>query len=434
MKYDENLPRIPENLSALQAVSSMMNHWSDELYRRRNTDESLAGECNFAEFPATLEEWQSERKRIHKLFEDHIYGKLPPPPDKLEMRILSEKHGALNGLAFRREIRIYCRMNDGRSHDFDMLLYVPENAETAVPVFVGLNFDGNQANTPDEDVRLTRGATLVPGHWWRTVPTQESKRHIKPESWNFEETIRRGYAVATADYGEIFPDNPAGFSQSIYTLFKGKDELTAFPPLGFTRDFGAISAWAWGLSRMLDILESIDGVDADNAAVLGHSRLGKTALWAGANDERFKLVISNNSGCLGAAPSKRNFGERVGHLVYLQRFWFNDKIVEYSFKDENLPVDQHQLLALVAPRALYVASSSEDYGADPYGEFLSTRAAAKVWNLYGFADDFPAEQPDLDVSVGSQVCYHIKPGKHSITEVDWKHYYDCADRVLKNNK
>jgi hypothetical protein len=145
-------------------------------------------------------------------------------------------------------------------------------------------------------------------------------------------------------------------------------------------------------------------------------------------------VISNNSGCLGAAPSKRNFGERLGHLVYLQRFWFNDKIVEYSFKDENLPVDQHQLMALVAPRALYVASSSEDYGADPYGEFLSTRAAAKVWSLYGFADDFPAEQPELDVSVGSQVCYHIKPGKHSITEVDWKHYYDCADRVLKNNK
>ena len=433
MNYDENKSRSPENPEILQAVSRMINHWSDELYRRRNADESLAGECNFAEFPATLEEWQSERKRIHKLFEDHIYGKLPPLPDKLEMRILSEKHGALNGLAFRREIRIYCRMNDGRSHDFDMLLYVPENAETAVPVFVGLNFNGNQANTPDEDVRLTRAPAHVAKHWWRSAVMPDSQRFEKIDSWNFVEAMKRGYAVATANFCEIFPDNPFGYAKSIYTLFKSPEELAELPePPAAPRYYGAISAWAWGLSRMLDVLEDIPEVDAEKAAVLGHSRLGKTALWAGVNDERFKMVISNNSGCMGASPACRVFGERPGHLAYLHRFWFSDKFIEYADREEFMPVDQHQLIALIAPRTVYVASSSEDFGADPYGEFLSAREASRVWELYGEKNDLPETMPELNKSFGNTVKYHCKTGNHSITAADWVHYYECADKLFKN--
>ena len=427
----ENAPRTPENPEALVALSRMMDHWSAELYRRRNHDESKVPPWEFLPLPETLEAWKREHKELLKLFEEHIYGAVPPPPDRLEMRLLAEKHGALDGLAYRREIRIYCRMDDGRCHDFDMLLYTPENADGAVPVFVGLNFDGNQANTPDADVRLTRGADHLPKHWWRSQITPESKRFIKLDSWNFAETVKRGYAVATANFGEIFPDNPFGFAKSIYRLFKTPEELAELPePPAEPRNYGAISAWAWGLSRMLDVLETLPEVDSGKAAVLGHSRLGKAAVWAGVNDERFKIVISNNSGCMGASPSCRVYGERPGHLAYLQRFWFADKFIEYACREDALPVDQHQLLALIAPRCAYIASSSEDHGADFYGEYLAAKAAEKVWKLYGFEAALPGDFPPLDKSVGNMINYHCKPGKHSITAVDWKHYYACADRLL----
>ena len=428
----ENQPRIPEHRAEIIAISRMMDHWSEELYRRRNHDESKVPPWKFLPLPETLEEWEMERKNILKLFEEHIYGAVPPPPDKLEVRLLAEKHGALNGLAYRREIRIYCKMNDGRVHDFDMLLYVPENASGKVPVFVGLNFNGNQANTPDDDVRLTRGPAHVAKHWWRSAVTTDDKRFEKLDSWNFVEAMQRGYAVATANFNEIFPDNPFGFAKSIYTLFKTPEELAELPePPIAPRNYGAISAWAWGLSRMMDVLEDIPEVDTEKAAVLGHSRLGKTALWAGVNDERFKLVISNNSGCMGAAPSCRVYGERPGHLAYIQRFWFSDKFIEYADREDTLPVDQHQLLALIAPRTVYVASSSEDYGADPYGEFLSAKEAAGIWALYARENDFPDSFPELNKSVGSSVKYHCKTGGHSITAADWQHYYECADKLFK---
>ena len=429
----ENAPRTPENREALIALSRMMDHWSKELYRRRNHDESKVPPWNFLPLPDTLKAWESERTKLLKLFEEHIYGAVPPPPDKVETQLLAEKHGALGGLAYRREIRIYCKMNDGRCHDFDMLLYTPENADGKVPVFTGLNFDGNQANTPDDDVRLTRGADHLPKHWWRSVETPDSKRFIKIDSWNFAEAVKRGYAVATANFGEIFPDNPFGFAKSIYRLFKTPQELAELPePPAADRNYGAISAWAWGLSRMLDVLENIPEVDSGKAAVLGHSRLGKAGLWAGVNDQRFKLVISNNSGCMGASPSCREFGERPGHLAYLQRFWFADKFIEYACREDSLPVDQHQLIALIAPRCAYVASSSEDFGADPYGEFLAAKEAEKIWKLYGFEDALPEKFPELNKSVGNMIKYHCKPGNHSITAADWLHYYTCADKLFKD--
>lgn len=433
MHSDENAPRVPSNPALLDAIGKAMDYWSGEFYRRRNHDEKLCPPVELSAFPETLEEWKLKRQEIKKLFEEHIYGPVPPPPDKLEMRLLSEKRDALNDTAIRREIRIYCKMNDGRSHDFDMLLYIPKNVSAPPPVFVGLNFDGNQANTPEVDVRTTRGAAHIPGNWWRCGVTAENKRLIKLDSWNFENAMQRGYAVATANYGEIFPDNPFGYEQSIYTLFKTPEELKSLPDLPAPlRKFGAISAWAWGLSRMLDALETIPEVDAGRAAVLGHSRLGKTALWAGANDERFKMVISNNSGCLGAAPSCREFGERVGHLAYIQRFWFVETLMQYAYRENTMPVDQHQLLALVAPRTLYVASSSEDHGADPKGEFMSARAASAVWKLYGSPAGMLENMPEVGAgTAGSNgVFYHVKYGPHSITGEDWQHYYDCADKIF----
>ena len=430
LNLSEDANRAPDDPRMLCAVSRAMDPWSRELYRRRNFDEKLCPPVTLPPLPDTLAEWERDRERIKHDFENCIYGAVPPPPDKLETRLLAEKTDALGGLAVRREIRIICSMADGRRHDFDMLLYLPKQA-VPTPVFVGLNFNGNQANTPDPDVRLTRGPTHISGFWWRLRETPDTLRGEKLDSWNFAEAVKRGYAVATANYGEIFPDNPDGFRKSIYRLFHAPEELEPFQSKCEYREFGAIGAWAWGLSRLLDALEREKGVDAARAAVLGHSRLGKTALWAGANDPRFRLVISNNSGCMGAAPSRRDFGERLGHLAYIQSFWFSEKMANYAWREELLPVDQHQLLALVAPRALSVASSGDDGGADPYGEFLSARAASKAWELYGLKGLSCDRQPPLNESAGDMVRYHVKPGPHSITAADWAHYYDFADDLFR---
>ena len=434
MYTDENASRAPDNIEVIKAIGLAMDYWSNELYRRRNFDESKCPAVELPPLPDSLAEWRTERKKLLALFAEHIYGEIPPAPDKITTRLLAERSDALNNTAIRREIRIYCQMNNGMSHDFDMLLYIPKNVQAPPPVFLGLNFDGNQANTIDEDVALTRGPSHYPGYWWRSAATNNDKRLIKLDSWNFAEAMQRGYAVATVNYCEIFPDNPYGYEKSIYRLFRSPEELAAFPARSCgLRKFGAISAWAWGLSRMLDVLEDIPEVDADRAAVLGHSRLGKTALWAGANDERFKMVISNNSGCLGAALSRRDFGERVGHLAYIQRFWFTETLAQYADRESELPVDQHQLLALVAPRCLYVASSSEDGGADPRGEFLSAKAASEVWRLYNHAPVLPEDMPAAGTgTVGSNgVFYHLKSGVHSITAEDWQHYYNCADGLFR---
>ena len=428
----ENAPRVPDNAAAIPFVSRQMDYFSSELYRRRDPDGMLCGHADLTPLPDDLAEWQICRRRILREFEQHVYGAMPPPPDHIVLKLLNEKNDALDNTAIRREIRVYCCMNNGRQHDFDLLVYLPKNARK-VPVFVGLNFDGNQANTPEMDVRMTRGATRRPGCWWRFLPPTETMRNVRLDSWNFAEAIRRGYAVATASYGEIFPDNPFGFAKSIYRLFHSDEELVESPPMNSApREYGAITAWAWGNSRILDALtQGVPEIDTGRAAVIGHSRLGKAALWCGVNDERFKLVISNNSGCMGAAPNARKFGERFEHTAILHRFWFNENLVRFAFGDEKLPVDQHELLALIAPRTLYVASSSEDSGADPRGEFLAAQAAGKVWQLYGLRGLDQAELPAENLSCGSGVRYHIKNGNHSITATDWQHYYACADQIFR---
>ena len=429
--YDENAPRVPDNAAAIPFVSREMDYWSSELYKRRDPDSLLNKEADFIPLPDTLEAWQLRRQEVLKNFQQYVYGAIPPPPDRMEYKLLNEKTDALDNTAIRREIRVYCRMDNGRSFDFDVMVYLPKNA-VEVPVFAGLNFDGNQANTPENDVRLTRGAARRAGCWWRFLPPSEETRNIRLDSWNFAEAIRRGYAVATASYGEIFPDNPFGFAKSIYRLFRSDEELAELPPMNSApREYGAISAWAWGNSRILDTLQAVvPEVDCTRAAVIGHSRLGKAALWCGANDERFKLVISNNSGCMGASPSCRKYGEQFNHICVLHRFWFNEKLSCFAFSDTPLPVDQHELLAMVAPRTLYVASSDEDSGADPMGEFLAAKEAAKVWKLYGKAGLGIDEMPPIGKSCGYEVKYHIKHGKHSITAEDWQHYYACADQIF----
>jgi hypothetical protein len=264
-----------------------------------------------------------------------------------------------------------------------------------------------------------------------TTQADPALRGGQARRWEFEALIDRGYASATVYYGDFEPDHPEGWKDGFRAALSPDGVNTKWQD----GEWAAIGCWAWGLSRMLDVLEKVPSVDARRAAVHGHSRLGKASLWAGAQDQRFAFVISNNSGCGGAALNKRIFGETVGVISghYQGRgfpHWFTARFATFSEKEDQLPLDAHYLLALAAPRPLYVASASEDSWADPLGEFLGAVHADPVYRVLGQPGLGVKEQPPLSQPVGQTIGYHLRPGKHDILLEDWKNYADFADRVM----
>ena len=369
----------------------------------------------------TAFDWANgQRQRILEMLAREMYGKILPRPDSTSSEILAQKDDALDGTAIRKEIRLHFGMHDGRSYHFDMLLYIPKNAPRPVPAFVGLNFKGNH-NCTDEQIMPT-GLKASP----QPQLTAEEKE-MQIGRWHFREAVKRGYACATACYQDIFPDRADGWDQSALTLFE--DNLSGFS--GAHEKYTAIGVWAWGLSRMLDYLETEPLVDSSRTAVHGHSRLGKTALWAGACDRRFRLVISNDSGCGGAALARRWFGELyiVMHNVFPH--WLVKGFAKYHAQVEKLPFDQHFLLSLIAPRPLAVASASEDLWADPRGEFLSALNTREVYRLFG-SQGLPDDNfPEPDGKITGDVSYHLRRGPHQQNAFDWEHYLEIADKVLR---
>jgi hypothetical protein len=373
------------------------------------------------------DDWQSRRRpELLRLFEEHVYGRSPEPP-KMEFEVTSESSDALGGKAIRREVTIHLLPRSSGA-DLHLLMYLPKT-DKPVPVFLGLNFLGNQSIHSDPAITMTDA-------WVRNDEeygiadhrANESTRAAEAERWQVEEVVKRGYGVASMYYGDIDPDFDDGFKNGVHALYtiEGKPNRPADA-------WGSIAAWAWGLSRALDYLETDKSVDAKRVAVWGHSRLGKTALWAAAEDPRFAMAISNNSGCGGAALSKRVFGETVGRINTVFPHWFCRNFRKYNENEAALPVDQHMLIALIAPRPVYVASAAEDLWADPRGEFLGAEGAAPVYDLLLGAGSaaLPAEMPPIDKSVGGQIGYHIRTGKHDVNAFDWQQYLNFADRHLK---
>lgn len=340
--------------------------------------------------------WNLRRPEVLELCTSEIYGRVPDTPYEQSFEVLREDRNALGGAATLKRVGITIR-SGGNSLAINLTLYTPNRAVNRVPVFLLID----QRRPPIADPTL-----------------------VKTEFWSAEEILARGYGAAIFCNHDVDPDNFDDFKNGIHRLLdRGERAPDAW---------ATIAAWAWGASRCLDYLVTDRHVAPDKVAIVGHSRGGKTALWAGATDPRFALVVSNDSGCTGAALSRRRFGETVDVINKNFPHWFCTNYRKYGLDVNALPVDQHMLAALIAPRPLYVVSADDYLWADPKGQYLALYHALPVYRLLGNAATLPERMPPMNKPVTSgNVAYHIRDGKHAVLLKDWNWFMDFADQVWR---
>lgn len=413
----------------LLAVLRSMLPWRNLLAATSNMKVQLSdgqreyvtgGERDYSTLPAPLvmedgtavadtKQFETRRAEVLRLFEENVYGTLPKSGFETSFEVVEEGE-ALDGAVVRKQIRITVSTPKGTS-DALMLLYLP-NTGAPSPVILGLNSSGNHAALEDEEI-------LVPYSYDADGGKIQEERGSKAYRWNIRDSIARGYAVATIYSGDFAPDSGDAYQTRVVSLF---DE----------EEFKAVGAWAFGLQRGVDYLVTDEGIDAAHIAVVGHSRLGKAAVWAGANDTRIGMVISNDSGNSGASLSRGNRGETVFSINKAFPHWFCSKYAEYGKNENELPVDQNLLLAAIAPRLLYVANAEDDLWSDPQGAWNGLMEAKEAFALYGL-EVLPdsEEQPAVNTPLWCEsMGYHVRSGWHDMEESDWEFYLSYMDKYF----
>ncbi len=374
---------------------------------------------------------RERRPEILRLFAKNVFGQTPN--QMLPVRVIASETDeyALRGLAKRSQMTIAVGVHGERI--WHLLLYLPALSSGPVPVIVGLNFDGNQ--TVDADPGIQLNSVWIRDPALSGVPlAKEQSRHIlsspdtssrgaAAQQWQVEMLLRRGYGLATLYAGEIEPDFIGGIGYGIRPLFF--DPAQSLPN---ATDWGAIGAWAWGMSRIVDVLYADPRIDPDKIIAFGFSRLGKTALWAAAQDKRFAIVFSNESGQAGDTLSRRHKGEPIDHMMLAFPYWFCANYQHFLGKTQDLPLDGHLLLSLIAPRPLYVGSALDDPFSDYEGEFLAAQAVGPVYAFYGKVGLPDVQTPPIGKSIGDTVGFHLRHGGHDVTAFDWEQYLNFADR------
>ena len=343
----------------------------------------------------TTAQWAEKRAKLLDLFRNELYGYSPERPKDEWFEIAKIDRQAMGGAATLKLVNIHLGAQP-EAPVIHLNLFIPNNRTKPAPAFLLI------CNRDRENIDPTR--------------------KIKSDFWPAEQIVARGYAAASFFNGDVAPDKYDGFTTGIHAYLQN-------PASRKFNSWGTIAAWAWGGSRVMDYFETDPDIDEKHCAVTGHSRGGKTALWCGAQDERWALTISNCSGCSGAAIARRRFGESLKVIQNAFKHWFCGNYRKYIDREDELPFDQHELVALVAPRAVYVTSADEDLWADQRGEWLAIHEAEPVWKLFG-RKGLPSDiMPPLDKPlIGDGMGYHIRTGEHNYKVFDWNAHMDLADR------
>lgn len=342
-------------------------------------------------------EWEKDRRpELLKLFEDHEYGQVPQDFDNIQFEVVNEDKGALDGKATLKEVSIIVKRKQ-KSVTINLVMFTPNDSKKPVPTFLVINHRG--------------------------MKTMDITRENKDDFWPAEEVIAGGYGIAGFDVIDVAPDDEETFDQGILQLYPEQLEMK--------NGMRALGAWGWGASRAIDYFEKDKSVDAKKVITVGHSRGGKASLWCGAQDQRVAIAISNESGNSGASLSRRNYGETIKDIIRFTH-WFCPNYAQYVDNEDKLPFDQHMLLALMAPRAVYVSAAEEDLWADPKGQYLSMLEAQDAFNLYGIETDLPKEMPAVNLQVVQpHMGYHNRSGKHNMILYDWQQFMKFADQYFE---
>ncbi len=345
-------------------------------------------------------QWEKIRRpEILELFRENVQGRVPKTPYQQSFKVVNMDKNAMGGLATLKEVDVTITA-EGKSLVIHLVLFTPNKAQTPVPTFLLINNRG--------------------------LANMDPTRKLKSDFWPAEQAIARGYGMAVFNNADVDPDNFDDFKNGIHGL------LDKSPRPGDS--WGTIAAWAWGASRCLDYLVTDKDVAKDKVAVVGHSRGGKTALWASAEDTRFYMAISSCSGNVGSSIARRHYGETIRKINGGFPHWFCANLKKFNDNENALPVDMHMLIALTVPRAVYISCADEDLWADPHGSYLALYHAAPVYNLFGEKVDIQEAMPPLNKQVMSgNIGFHIRNGAHNLLLDDWNRYMDFADVVLKPN-